>query len=303
MGTPDFALPPLEMLCKEGYAVPLAVTRPDQPRDRGKRVQSPPVKAWAEAQGIPVLQPESLRGNAEFAERLRAEKPDLIVVAAYGALLPEEILNLPGLGCVNIHASLLPKYRGAAPIQRAVLDGGAETGVSLMRMAEKMDAGNVIAARKTPIGRKTTAELFGELSQMGAALLRDKLPDIAAGAPGAAQDEAQATYAPRIRKEEAHIDFSKSPEEIERLIRGMNAWPGAYALYKGSVLKIWEAVPSEEPCEKPAGTILAASGEGITVAAGGRAVRLTVIQAQGKKAMQAADFMRGNKLEIQAVLT
>jgi methionyl-tRNA formyltransferase len=253
--------------------------------------------------GIPVLQPESLRGNEGFMEALRRAKPDLIVVAAYGRILPPEILGLPALGCVNIHASLLPAYRGAAPIQRAVLDGAEETGVSLMYMTEEMDAGDIIAVRKTPVGRKTAADLFGELSRLGAGLLTDLLPDIEAGrARGTPQDGSRATYAPAIRKEEGRVDFSKDPEEIERLTRGMTPWPGACFLYEGRMMKLWEAEALDRPCDLPAGSVVSTSEEGISVSAGGRQILLTRVQAPGKKPVRAADFVRGNKLKARSVL-
>jgi methionyl-tRNA formyltransferase len=256
------------------------------------------------ARGIPVLQPENPQSDAEFSERLREVAPDLIVVAAYGKILPKEILDLPRFGCVNIHASLLPAYRGAAPIQRAVIDGARETGVTLMHMAEAMDAGDIIAAERTEIGDKTAGDLFAELSLMGAALLLRMLPSIEAGrAPRCPQDESGVCYAPMIRKEEAHVDFSKDPHAVCRLIRGMNPRPTAFAHYAGATLKLWEAVPSSLPAPRPAGTVVAASSAGISVAAGDGAVRITVIQAPGKRPVRADDYLRGNKIEIGAVLT
>ncbi|MDR2131743.1 MAG: methionyl-tRNA formyltransferase [Clostridiales Family XIII bacterium] len=304
MGTPAFAIPPLRMLCESGRAPVLTVTRPDRRRDRGKKLQSPPVKELSAAYGIPVSQPEDLRRGGEFWDLLGSAAPDLIVVAAYGKILPKEILNLPNLGCVNIHASLLPAYRGAAPIQRAVINGERETGVTLMRMAEAMDAGDIIAAERTEIGDKTSADLFDELANMGAALLDRMLPSIEKGcAPRLPQDESKATYAPMIRKEEAHVDFSKSPREVCNLIRGMNPHPTAFVLCGDAALKLWEAAPLDLLSERPAGTVLSASDEGITVAAGGGAVRITVLQAPGKRPMSAADYLRGNKVRPGIVLT
>jgi methionyl-tRNA formyltransferase len=253
-----------------------------------------------------VLQPESLRDNAEFLKLLAGAAPDLIVVAAYGKLLPKEILDLPRFGCVNIHASLLPAYRGAAPIQRAVINGERETGVTLMHMAEAMDAGDIIAAERTEIGNKTAADLFDELSRTGAALLMRTLPIIEAGqAPRRPQDESKASYAPMIQKEEAHVDFSKDPRAVCNLIRGMNPHPTAFARYEDTVLKLWEAFPAPLSLSSPraAGTVLSVSNKGIAIAAGGRAVRVTVLQAPGKRPMRAADYLRGNKIKPGVVLT
>ncbi|HVI39429.1 MAG TPA: methionyl-tRNA formyltransferase, partial [Anaerovoracaceae bacterium] len=184
MGTPEFAVPPLQMLCENGYQVKLVVTQPDKARDRGKKVQCPPVKDKALEHGVEVLQPEKIKENMEFIGRIKEINPDLIVAAAYGKILPKELLQIPRLGCINIHASLLPKYRGAAPIHRSIIDGEAATGVTLMYMEEGLDTGDMIAARTTQIGKKTTAELHDELSMMGAELLITTLPYIAQGING-----------------------------------------------------------------------------------------------------------------------
>jgi methionyl-tRNA formyltransferase len=304
MGTPEFAVPPLRSLCESGYAPVLTVTQPDRRRDRGKRLHSPPVKDVSIAYGIPPAQPEDLRRDTEFWEVLKGAAPDLIVVAAYGKILSKEILDLPRFGCVNIHASLLPAYRGAAPIQRAVMDGERETGVTLMYVAEALDAGDIIAAARTEVGDKTAGDLFDELSRMGAALLVETLPDIEAGrAPRRPQDESKASYAPMIEKEDAHVDFSNSPHAVCSLIRGMNPHPTAFAHYEDKVLKLWEAFPMALPSESPAGAVLSASDDGIAVAAGDGAVRITVLQPPGKRPMRAADYLRGNKIRVGAVLT
>jgi methionyl-tRNA formyltransferase len=297
MGTPDFAAAPFAALCDGGVDVALAVTRPDRPRDRGKKTLGTPVKEAALIRGVPVAQPEALKGNREFMAALRAVGADLIVVAAYGKILPKEILELPPLGCVNIHASILPKYRGAAPIQRAVIDGAAETGVTLMHMCEEMDAGDIITTRRTAIGRKTSAELFRELSALGAEALLDTLPAIEAGRAGRQpQDHSAATYAPMIRKEDGHVDFTAPPERVERLVRGMNAHPGAFAMRGGGVIKLWEAEATGDKSGAPPGTVISASEEGVRVSTGGGVVIFTKLQAPGKKAMKAADFVRGNKI-------
>ena len=303
MGTPDFAVPPLQKLCESGYRVELVVTQPDKARDRGKKVQLTPVKEKALEFGIEVLQPEKIRDNREFLDRIKGIDPDLIVVAAYGKLLPAELLQIPRLGCINIHASLLPKYRGAAPIHRSVINGEETTGVTLMYMEEGLDTGDMISARPTKIGRKTTAELHDELSVMGADLLIKTLPCIEMGINGhTKQDDSLATYAPMIGKEDEQVDFSRTPEEIEQLIRGLNSWPGAYTIYKGERMKLWEAEALDEKSKEPDGTILDVSKNGIKVAAGGRILLLKRIQLQGKKAMDVSEYLAGNKIETGEVL-
>lgn len=303
MGTPDFAVSPLVKLCENGYQVELVVTQPDKARDRGKKMQFPPVKEKALAYGIEVLQPEKIKGNAEFIARIKSINPDLIIVAAYGKILPVELLQIPRLGCINIHASLLPKFRGAAPIHRSIIEGEEKTGVTLMYMEEGLDTGDMIAARSTPIEKKTTAELHDELSDLGADLLIRMLPYIEQGINGRTkQDDRKATYAPMISKQDEWVDFSRKPEELERLIRGLNSWPGAYTTYKGQRMKLWKAEALDETANKPDGTILEASKNGLKVAAGGRALLLKKIQMPGKKAIDVSDYLVGNKLEVGEVL-
>lgn len=303
MGTPEFAVPPLAKLRDCGYRVELVVTQPDKARDRGKKVQFPPVKEKALEYGIEVLQPERIKGNEEFIRRIREAGPDLIVVAAYGKLLPVELLEIPRLGCINIHASLLPKFRGAAPIHRSVMEGEETTGVTLMYMEEGLDTGDMIAARSTPIGKKTTAELHDELSEMGADLLVKTLPYIEQGINGRTkQDESKATYAPMIFKQDGLMDFSRPAEELERLVRGLNSWPGAYTIYRGEPMKIWNAEVLDEKSDQPDGTITGVSDQGIRVAAGGRTLLLTRIQMPGKKAMETREYLKGNKMEAGEVL-
>lgn len=303
MGTPEFAVPPLVKLCENGYQVELAVTQPDKARDRGKKLQFTPVKEKALALGLEIMQPERIRGNEEFISRIREIGPDLIIVAAYGKILPAEVLQIPRLGCINIHASLLPKFRGAAPIHRSIIEGEETTGVTLMYMEEGLDTGDMIAARSTEIGKKTTAELHDELSLMGAELLVETLPLIRQGIAGRTkQDERKATYAPMIRKQDELVDFGKPPEEIERLIRGLNSWPGAYTIYRGEPMKLWQAEALDEAAKEPDGTVIGVSEHGIKVAAGGRSLLLKRIQMPGKKAMDVSDFLRGNKITVGEIL-
>lgn len=304
MGTPEFAVKPLQMLCESGHRVELVVTQPDRARNRGKKVQFPPVKEKALEYGIEVLQPERIKGNAEFISRIKELEPDLIIVAAYGKILPPELLQIPRLGCINIHASLLPKYRGAAPIHRCIIDGEEKTGVTLMYMEEGLDTGDMIAVRTTEVDKKTTEELHHELSEMGAALLLETLPAIENGTGSRIkQDDSKSTYAPMILKQDEHIDFHKSPEEIERLVRGLNSWPGAYAVYQGEPMKVWQAEVLDEITDQPDGTITDVSVEGIKAAAGGRSLLLKRIQMPGKKQMEVSDYLKGNKIVIGEVLS
>ena len=305
MGTPDFAVPALEALAAGGHEVVLAVTKPDAPSGRGKKLRACPVKEKAAELGIPVISPGRVKGNEEFYEAVKAAGPDIIVVAAYGKILPKSILDIPRLGCVNIHGSLLPKYRGAAPIQRAVLAGEEEAGVTLMYMAEEMDAGDMIAKASVRTGEKTSAELFDELSVLGAGLLMETLPAIEAGtAPRIPQDPAGVSFAPMVEKSEGHMDFGRSARQICCHVRGMNSWPMAYCFLGGETMKVHEAAPgrsSEAPLAAP-GTVLSAGKSGIEVACGDGSVLLRRIQMPGKKAMDVSAWLLGNKIEIGTVL-
>ena len=309
-GTPEYAAVTLTKLLDAGYSVVMAVTQPDKPRDRGKKLHSPPVKELAARNGIPVLQPECLKHNGAFVDQLRAASADIFIVVAYGKILPSDILELPELGCINIHASLLPRFRGAAPIQRAVIEGAEETGVTLMYMNTEMDAGDIIAVRRTAVGHKSAADLFDELSVLGAELLLEELPGIASGqVKKRPQDHSHATYAPVIRKEEGHLDFKKTSDELDRIVRGMNAQSGAYAFYQDTVLKIWEAVsiadysrssdsdaiPVNDGVAVP-GTILETSNEGIIIASGNGVLKVNMLQAPGKRVMAVGEYLRGNKI-------
>lgn len=303
MGTPDFAVPALEMLYQKGYDISLVVTQPDKARDRGKKVQFPPVKEKALEYGIEVLQPEKIKDNKDFIATIKSFSPDLIIVAAYGKILPLEILEIPKFGCINIHASLLPKYRGAAPIQHSIINGENETGITLMYMEEGLDTGDMIASRATNIDKKTGALLHDELAIMGGELLLDKLPEIEKGQQKRVkQDESKATYAPMIFKKDGQVDFSKSPEEIERLIRGLNSWPGAYTTYHDEQLKLWQAEACDMYSDEPYGTVLNVSENGIEVAAGGRILLIKKLQMPGKKAMEVSEYIKGNKMDKYTVL-
>jgi methionyl-tRNA formyltransferase len=303
MGTPEFAVPPLEQLIKSGNPPVLVVSQPDAKRDRGEKIKHTPVKETALAHGIPVAQPEKIKGNQEFIQRLRDLAPDLIVVAAYGKLLPSEILEIPKRGCINIHASLLPKYRGAAPVQHALLRGETQTGVTLMQMAEGMDTGDMLASVATKTEGKTTGMLLEELAALGADLLLEHLPLIEAGrlAP-VPQDENQATYAPMIFKNDGRMDFTKPAVEIERQIRAMDPWPVAHTTYEGQPMKVWRGEVVPQNSAEPPGTILSVTPEGIIVATGEGSLRITEIQMPGKKKMPVDAYIRGNRIEINSIL-
>ncbi|MFV0516248.1 MAG: methionyl-tRNA formyltransferase [Aminipila sp.] len=303
MGTPEFAVPGLEALYNSGHEIGFVVTQPDKARDRGKKVQFTPVKEKAVELGIEVIQPERVKGNEEFFKRLKDYNPDLIVVAAYGKILPIEIINLPPLGCINIHASLLPRWRGAAPMQRAIIEGDVYTGITLMYMEEGLDTGDMIAKKEVAILRKTAAQLHDQMAVLGAELLKEQLPKIVTGnIIREKQDESLATYANMIFKKDGKIDFSKTPEEIERLIRGLDSWPGAYTTYMGQVMKVWEADATDEKCSEPYGTIIDVSDKGIKVSAGGKVLIINTIQMPGKKRVAVKEFLKGNHLEKGEIL-
>ena len=303
MGTPDFAVPSLEALYRAGHEICAVVTQPDAKRDRGKKVTFTPVKEKAVELGIEVLQPEKLKNDREVIAKMKAMNPDFITVAAYGQILPKEVLDIPEYGCINVHGSLLPRWRGAAPIQRAIMEGDSETGVTIMYMEEGLDTGDMLAKVSTPIDRKTAEQLHDELAEKGAELLAETLPKIADGSvQPEKQDDSLSTYAPMIFKKEGKIDFSRSPEEIECLIRAFDSWPGAYADLNDKTMKIWSAEPLQEENTAEPGTITKVSEEGIRVSAGGRTLLITRIQMPGKKRVKVADFLKGNSIEEGTVL-
>ncbi|MFA5638108.1 MAG: methionyl-tRNA formyltransferase [Anaerovoracaceae bacterium] len=303
MGTPDFAVPSLEALVSAGHEVALVVTRPDKKKDRGKKVHFTPVKEKALMLNLPVSQPETLVNNERFMEKLIEISPDLIVLVAYGKILPKDVLALPKYGALNVHASILPRHRGAAPIQHAILQGDEVGGVTIMQMNEGLDQGDMIANVKTLIGGYTKDQLHDELMVKGAELLVEILPSIEDGtAIFLKQDEALATYAPAVYKEMGRISFDRSAQEIERLIRAMDSWPGAYCNYKDKLLKIWSGIPLEGKSKEPHGTIVDVSEEGIKIACKNSYLLATVIQLPGKKRMAVKDFLKGNSIEKGLVL-
>lgn len=306
MGTPDFAVAPLEAILKAGHEVTAVVTQPDRQKGRGREVQYSPVKECALSYGIPVLQPLKIK-EKDAVEELRKYPADIFVVAAFGQLLSEEILNMPRLGCINIHASLLPAYRGAAPVQWCVINGEEKTGVTIMQMAKGMDTGDILLQKEVVLDEKETGgSLFDRLMETGAELIVEVLPKIEAGElTPVVQKEELATYAGKITKDMGNIDFAKSAVTIERLIRGLNPWPSAFTHYKGKILKIWEAdVVSEcANAENPVpGTVIAMDKESFTLATGEGALRIRSLQPEGKKRMSCAEFMRGYEVKVGEAL-
>lgn len=299
MGTPDFAACSLQKLIDEHFDVAGVFCQPDRPKNRGHKLMPCAVKETALAAGLPVYQPEKLRDGTALAD-LRVLSPDLIVVVAYGRILPDDILALPKYGCINVHGSLLPKYRGSAPIQRAVLSGDAVTGVTTMYLASEMDAGDVIYSSETAIGEtETSGELFDRLAPMGAELLVKTVRAIEDGtAPRTPQDHSLATYAPPLSKDEAPIDWSRPPEAICKHIYGMQPWPCATAELGGTLFKIFAAEKTAHSTGKEPGRILAADKHGIEVACGGgKTLLVTELQAPGKKRMAAGAYLLGHPME------
>ena len=296
MGTPDFAVPCLQTLLDSPHSVVGVFTQPDKPQGRKMVLTPPPVKLLAAENGVPVFQPEKMKDPATL-EQLKILAPDLIVVVAYGRILPRAVLELPRYGCINVHASLLPKYRGAAPIQWAILDGETETGVTIMQMDAGLDTGDMLLTYETKVGEKETAgELFDRLAQSGAELLIQTLVKLDEITPRP-QDDAQSCYAHMLDKQMAVIDWSKSAHEIDCLIRGLNPWPIALTTLSGERLKVFAAEKANGRGEP--GTVLEADPKkGLTVACGEGALRLTEIQLVGGKRMKATDFLRGHAIEV-----
>ena len=303
MGTPDFAVPCLDILIKSEYEVCGVVTQPDKPQGRGHKLTPPPVKRLAMENGIEVFQPETLKDFA-FKAELERLNPDMIIVVAYGKILPEYILNFPKFGCINMHASLLPKYRGAGPIQWSVINGEEKTGITSMLMEKGLDTGDMLLKVETEIGEyETASELHDRLMVMGAELLIKTIEGVKMGkiTPEKQNDE-DSCYAPMISKEMAKIDWSRSARVVSKMIAGMNLWPVAHTLYKGEVLKIYRATVKGAAKGKT-GQILAANENGIEILCGdGVSILATEVQFAGSKAMQVRDYLNGHSIEEGEVL-
>lgn len=297
MGTPDIAATCLKRILSDGFEVVGVYTQPDRPKGRGMKQSVCPTKQVAEEAGIPVFQPETFR-EEETVEQLRALKPDLCAVVAYGRILPQKVLDVPRLGCINIHASLLPKYRGSAPYQWAVLNGEKETGVTAMYLCREMDAGDILDTVKTPVGENETAgELLSRLAELGAELLSKTLSRLSQGPVEAVrQDSSQVSFAPMLDKSMCPIDFTKTAQQVHNQVRGLHPWPVATMELQGQLLKIHETRVCEGSGEP--GQILGLTKTGLRIACGQGAVEIRSLQAQGGRRMDAADYFRGHPLQI-----
>lgn len=300
MGTPDFAVPSLEALVAAGHQVVGVFSQPDKPKNRGMKLLPTPVKVCAQAHAIPVFQPTKLRDGTAL-ETIRQLAPDLIVVAAYGRILPQEILDAPPLGCINVHSSLLPKYRGSAPIHWAILNGDQETGVTIMHMALALDAGDIIAQKTTPIDPDETVEtLHDRLAQLGAELLVETVARIADGtATRTPQEESQITLAPMLSRALSPMDWTRPARALHDQVRGLIPWPAAVTELNGTRCKIFATTVLEETTGKAPGSILSADKKGLKVACGeGTVLQIDQLQADGGKRMAAADYLRGHPIPV-----
>lgn len=303
MGTPDFAAGCLKALYDAGHEITAVVTQPDRPKGRKKQPVPSPVKEVALAHNTPLLQPERIR-NPEEIEKLKEFEAELFVVAAFGQILPTEILRMPPLGCINVHASLLPKYRGAAPIQQAILDGEAQTGVTIMQMDEGLDTGDILTQSRVDIRpEETGGSLFDVLMEEGARLLVETIPKLAGGSiTPTPQEESRATYVKMLKKEDGRMDFSLPAEVLERRIRGLSPWPGAFCEYEGKKLRLWkgQVIPEGDAFaggKKPqSGTVIGCGREGIDLCCGQDILRILELQPEGKKRMETRDYLLGHKV-------
>ncbi len=299
MGTPDFAVPCLQVMLDEGIEVAAVVTQPDKPKGRGKKLAMPPVKELAIENGIQVYQPKRVK-DGEFVEILREINPDIIVVVAFGQILSKEILSIPKYGCINVHGSLLPKYRGAAPVNWAVINGEKKTGITTMYMDEGLDTGDMILKSEVEIGNDETAgELYDRLSSLGAQVLKDTIRAVREGnAPREKQDDSISTYAHMMDKRLGKIDWDKQPNDIVNLVRGTNPWPGAHTVYNENTMKIWE-VAEYDMCrsDNEPGRIVDVSNEGIVVSCANGCIIIKEIQMPNKKRMKVSEYLKGNEIE------
>jgi methionyl-tRNA formyltransferase len=301
LGTPGFAVPTLERLVERGHQVVAAVTQPDRPKGRGQALAPPPVKEAAQRLGVPLYQPERVK-RPESVEYLRSLAPDAMVVVGYGQIIPQSVIDIPRLGILNVHASLLPKYRGAGPIQWAIVNGETVTGVTIMQIDAGLDTGPMLLKTETAIGADETApELGRRLSVMGAELLVEALDAYASGhIVPQPQDNAQSTYAPMLKKEDGRIDWSRSAAQIHNQVRGMQPWPGTHAIFRGAALHIWRARPTEAGGGHPPGTLVRIKPPAVACGAG--ALELVEVQMEGRKRMSAADFANGQRLVENEIL-
>ncbi|WP_456385682.1 methionyl-tRNA formyltransferase [Desulfolithobacter sp.] len=299
MGTPDFAVPALEALIEGPDDVVGVVCQPDKPRGRGKKTSPPPVKTVALQHGLPVLQPSSIR-TGEFLDQVRKINPDLIVVAAYGKILPGRLLNLPPMGTINVHGSLLPKYRGAAPIQWAVINGETETGVTIMQMDEGMDTGDILLPARIAItDEDTTGTMFQKLARLGGETLLKAIAGLKDKTiKPVRQDDSQATEAPMLKKEMGHLDWSRPARELHCLIRGLDPWPSAYSFLDGRRYRFYRPVLVEGTVSEPPGTLCRADKDGLLVATGANYLLIREIQPEGRKRMSIQALLCGTHLPV-----
>jgi len=297
MGTPAFALQTLQGLIDAGCNLVGVYTQPDRPKGRGKQMAAPPVKDLARQHGIPVYQPHKLR-QPEVVAELEALAPDLIVVVAYGQILPQSVLDIPTHGCINVHASLLPRYRGAAPINKAIIDGATETGITTMYMDVGLDTGDMLVKKTLTIGAEETAgELHDRLAVLGREAMEETLRQLCAGTlQREVQDDAQSSYAPMMKKEDGRIDWSRSALEVHNQVRGLDPWPGAYTSLDGEMLKLARTTPQGNG-DTPPGTVIAADRDGVRIACGSGTLLVRELQLAGRKRLGAADFLRGCPLQ------
>jgi methionyl-tRNA formyltransferase len=297
MGTPDFALQTLQGLIDAGCNLVGVYTQPDRPKGRGKQMAAPPVKELARQHGIPVYQPQKLR-QPEVVAELEALAPDLIVVVAYGQILPKSVLDIPKHGCINVHASLLPRYRGAAPINKAIIDGETETGITTMYMDVGLDTGDMLVKKALTIGAEETAgELHNRLALLGREAMEETLRQLCAGTlQREVQDDDQSSYAPMMKKEDGRIDWSRSALEVHNQVRGLDPWPGAYTSLDGELLKLARTTPQNHADASP-GTVISADKDGVRIACGSGSLLVRELQLAGRKRLGAADFLRGCPLE------
>lgn len=305
MGTPDFAVPSLEMLINEGYDVAAAVTQPDKPKGRGNRMSAPPVKEFALKHGIEVLQPEKIK-TQDFIEQIRALKPDLLITAAYGKILSKDLLDVPVLGCINVHGSLLPAYRGAAPINWAVINGESKTGITTMFTDVGLDTGDMLLKKELAIGPDmNVGELHDKMAVLGAEVLKETLLELKKGTlERIPQEDAASTYAPMMSKELGLIDWNKTAREIHNLVRGTDPWPGAYTFIEGSRMRVWETslVPQASDSSRPNGEILKVDDEGILVKCSDENLLIREVQFDSSKRMSVRDYIRGHQINTGETL-
>jgi methionyl-tRNA formyltransferase len=303
-GTPEFAIPTLDALLQSRHRVVAVVTQPDRPRGRGHRTLDAPVKARAAAAELPILQPANLRDDG-FLRQLRGLQLDLGVVAAYGKILTDAVLGLPRFGLINVHASLLPRHRGAAPVHRAIIAGDRETGVTIMRVVKALDAGPMLRAAERPIGAdETSEELEHDLARLGAQLLVSTLDDLVHGrVKELPQNDAEATYAPRLTKQDGVVDWSLPAVRVHNLIRGLHPWPHAFTFLAGTRLILLRSTAAQEPHTADPGTILEAAGDRLVVGTGDGAIHLHQVQVEGKRAMTAREFLAGHRVSRGERLT